>query len=180
MLGYARPVSPSFTLRGDVATIGQIHEARTEQGIPYSATLKANRGGLFADWFVAGGLRLTGGLTFNQMKIELRASGNGGSMTIGDTTFSTSPNDHFDVDIKFPSTTPYLGVGYGHHGVGGLGIVLDVGASLGRATLTESHGGPNLSNASQADVDKELAQLREGVGKVRFVPQVSLGVNYRF
>lgn len=94
----------------------------------------------------------------------------------------TSADDRFNARIKFPSATPYVGIGWGHHAAGpGWGFVFDLGGSIGRAKVEGSVSGPNLSgNVSQADIDAELAQLRDGVGKVRFVPQVSIGASYRF
>lgn len=89
--------------------------------------------------------------------------------------------DRFDVKIKFPSATPYVGLGYGHHAVKGLGFHADFGVSIGRTKLTATATGPTLSTAvSQADIDAELAELRDGVGKVRVLPQLSIGLNYRF
>jgi hypothetical protein len=181
MVGYGHAISPSVTLRADVSTLGTHSTSETESGIDYDATLKTNRAGVFADWFVSGGWRLTGGVTFNDMKLTLRGRGNGGTITIGDNSYVSTADDRFDVLIKFPSTTPYLGVGYGHHAGSGWGFLFDAGASIGRAKVTGSVSGPMLSgNVTQADIDKELEEVRDGAGKVRFVPQLSIGVNYRF
>ena len=179
-LGYAQPLNSRFTLRADVSTLGQHRKTANESGIDYQVTAKLNRAGLFADWFLWGGLRLTGGMTLNDMRADLNARGNGQPMTVGSRTFITDSTDYFDVSIKFPRTTPYFGLGYGHQLNSGVGFVFDVGASFGRAKLTERHGGNNLGTASQADVDAELAQLRDGVGKITYLPQVSLGLAFRF
>ncbi len=180
LVGWAQPLSPRFTLRGDVGTLGRIDRDSIEEGVSYSGTLRADRAAFLMDWFVAGGMRLTGGLTFNRMRVDLRANGNGGTITIGDSSFATSAADRFDVSVRFPRTTPYLGIGYGHHLGSGTTVLLDLGGSIGRATVSESHSGPNLGNVPQSDLDKELAQLREGVGRIRVVPQVSVGVNLQF
>lgn len=180
LVGWAQPISPRFTLRADAATLGSIGRDSIEEGVSYSGTLRSDRGAFLMDWFVAGGMRLTGGLTFNRMRVDLRANGNGGTITIGDSTFATSSSDRFDVSVRFPSTTPYLGVGYGHHLGAGSTLLFDLGGSIGRPTISESHSGPNLGNVPQSELDKELAQLREGIGRIRFVPQASLGVNLRF
>lgn len=180
MAGYAQPMG-GFTLRGDLATLHVPDRTVNEEGIDYTSDAKLNRLGLFADWFALGGWRLTGGITFNQMNLNLHAQGNGGVINIGGTNYTTSPDDRLDVKIEFPKTTPYLGLGYGHHpGNGGFGFVFDLGASIGRATLSATASGPNLGQASQADIDRELEELRNGVGKVRFFPQLSLGLAYRF
>lgn len=180
MVGYAQPLA-GFTVRGDVATLRLPDETANEEGIDYQAESKLDRLGVFADWFVLGGWRLTGGVTFNQMNVNLRAQGNGGVINIGGTDYTTSPDDRLDVKIEFPKTTPYLGLGYGHHpGNGGFGFVFDLGASIGRAKLSATASGPNLGQADPADIDRELEELRDGVGKVRFFPQLSLGLTYRF
>ena len=181
-LGYAHPIGPSFVARADISTRGTHSDNRTEEGIDYDGTFTTHRAGLFGDWFFAGGWRLTGGVTFNDFKIDMNGRGNGGTINIGGTTYVTSPDDRFNVQIKFPSTTPYLGVGWGHQpAAGGWGFVFDLGGSIGRAKVSGSVSGPTLSgNVSQDDIDRELAELREGVGKIRFLPQLSIGAAYRF
>lgn len=184
MLGYAHAYSPSLTARVDVATLGSRSGNRTEDGIAYAGKIEAHRAGVFGDWFpFQGGFRLTGGVTFNKVGLELGAQpGAGGSITIGGQTVNAlAAGDRFDVSIKFPSAAPYLGLGYGHHAGKGLGFHADLGVSIGRTKLTATASGPNLSTAiSPTDIDRELAELRDGVGKVRVLPQVSLGLNYRF
>lgn len=184
MLGFAQPVNDSFTLRGDWATLGSRQKQRTEEGVTYDAKLGFNRVGLFADWFVAGGFRFTGGVTFNNFTGDLVARGDGVStFNIGGRSFVADPADRLNVTIGYPKTTPYFGVGYGHQLSEGWGFTFDLGASFGKATVSETHSGPNLSNpavVTQADIDREMAELRDGVAKVKYIPQVSLGLNYRF
>jgi len=84
------------------------------------------------------------------------------------------------VDIKFPKVTPYVGIGWGHQATTkGWGVVADMGVSLGRAKLRAN---TNLvgNGITQDDVDRELKDLREGVGKIRFWPQLTVGASYRF
>jgi hypothetical protein len=184
MLGVSQPLSDSVGLRADLSTIGSPSRDRTESGIDYTGTLKLDRAGLFADWFPGGsGFRLTGGVTFNRMKIDMAGHGNGGTITIGNNSYVTSADDRFNVTIEMPHTTPYLGIGWGHQPSAGRGwgLVFDLGASIGRAKVRGGVSGPNLSgNVSQQDIDVELQQLRDDVGKVRAVPQLSLGASYRF
>jgi len=184
MLGYAQPVNESLTVRADWATLGSRNERRTEEGVTYDASLGFNRLGVFGDWFVAGGFRFTGGITFNNLKADLVARGDGVTVfDIGGTSFVASPDDRLNVTISYPRVTPYLGVGYGHQMSAGLGFTFDLGVSYGKARVSETHSGPNLSNTTvvtQADIDRELAELRDGVARIRYIPQVSVGLNYRF
>jgi hypothetical protein len=189
MLGYAQPVAPSVTLRGDVASLGSHSTTKTENSIHYDADLKLSRGGVFADWFFTGGWRLTGGVTFNAIKLDLAGRPTNNQITIGNTTYATQDGDRFDAHVKFPKTTPFLGFGYGHQAgtEGAWGFHFDLGASIGRAKVESAASGPTFDSmdATQraqlnADVDKETQELRDGVGKIRAIPQLSLGVNYRF
>lgn len=181
MLGYSQPVGLHFGVRADYASIGTRKDRRTEDGISYDATLKADRTALLADWFpFAGSFRLTTGLTANQYKLDLLATGAGGSLTIGRTTYNTTAQDQFRVQVKFPSSTPYLGFGWGHGNGSGLRFSFDIGAKIGKATVNYALSGPLASQVSQADIDAELTELRDGVGKIRAIPQLTLGLGYSF
>lgn len=182
MLGYAQPIAPHLTLRADVASAGRHQRRETEEGIDYDTQIDYSRAGLFADLFPfsPGGFRFTGGLTFNNIKADLNGRGNGGTINIGGTNYTMTANDRFNVKIEFPKTTPYLGIGYGHQLSSGWGFVFDLGASIGKAKVTETHSGPNLGAASQSDVDRELAEIRDGAGKVKAIPLIAIGFNYRF
>lgn len=182
MLGYAHALSPDFTVRGDFGTLGSRESNEREEGIDYEAKATYNRVGVFGDWFPfsGGGFRFTGGVTFNNMKLDMVAKGTGGVMNIGGTDYVTSTDDRLNVKIEFPKTTPYLGIGYGHQLSSGWGFVFDLGASIGKARVSETHSGPNLSQADQADIDAELAEIRDGAGKIKAIPMIAIGFNYRF
>lgn len=182
-VGYAYAVNPQFTVRADLLTAGSLSRNETEEGIDYRAKLKLGRLGVFADYFpLGGGFRLTGGATFNQNRIDLKSRFDGvSSVTIGDQTATPSANDFFNVDIKFPKVTPYLGIGWGHQAANkGWGLVADLGVSLGRAKLKSNTNLVGRYGITQDDVDRELKDLRDGVGKIKFWPQLTVGVSYRF
>jgi hypothetical protein len=179
-VGYAKPLSSSVTLRGDLASLPSIGRDAIEEGVSYAGSIKSDRGAVFMDWHFAGGMRMTGGLTFNHMRADLRAGGSGGAVNSGDNSYASSANDRLDVAFRFPGTTPYLGLGYSRYDNSGSSFLLDVGGSIGRPSLSETRRGPNLGDMSQADLDRELAQLRDGIARVRFMPQVSLGMSLKF
>jgi hypothetical protein len=52
--------------------------------------------------------------------------------------------------------------------------------SLGRLNLSEPRIGAAPGSVSQADFERELAQMRESVSRVRPAPQVSLGMRVKF
>lgn len=184
LLGYAHPLKPGLTLRADVSTIGSFDRNGNREGVNYRGSLRAERAGLFADWFPGGGsFRLVGGLTFNDARMQLDGQGDGsGSITVGSTTYRfDNSQDRFRVDIEMPRTTPYLGIGWGHRGgTAGWGFHADIGLSFGKPKVKIATSGPNLSLVSQADIDRETQELRDAADKVPGLPQLSLGVSYRF
>jgi hypothetical protein len=177
---YAKSLSSALMLRADLASLPGIGRESIDEGVSYTGHIKSDRGALFMDWHFAGSLRLTGGMTFKRTRVDLRAGGNGGVSMAGEVPYMTAANDRLDVAIRSPNTMPYLGVGYGQYGATGSSVQFDIGGSIGRTSLGETPGGPQLGIASQALLDQELAQLRDGVGRVRFMPQVSLGMNLKF
>jgi hypothetical protein len=182
-LGLAVPATDNLTIRADYTTVGNPTATRVESGITYDARLKAERLGVFADWYPFGGrFRLTAGATSNDVNARLAATGVGKVVTIGSNSYTLQANDRFDATIGFPRSTPYLGIGWGHRGgPTGLGFHADIGASIGRATVaTAVSGNLSLAPTIAADVAAEEAQLRENVRKIRFIPQISMGVDYRF
>jgi hypothetical protein len=52
--------------------------------------------------------------------------------------------------------------------------------TLGKLNLNESRSSAAPGGVWQTDLDRELAQLRDSVGRVRPVPQVSLGMRVKF
>ncbi len=181
VVGWAQPMNTYFGLRLDVASVGTLNERRTEDGIAYDATFKGDRTALLADWFPFGGrFRFTGGITSSKYSLDLLATGAGGTITVGRTTYTTTAADRFSVQVKMPSSMPYVGLGWGHQADSGLRFSFDIGAKLGKANLNYSLSGPWTTRVSQADIDAELAELRDGVGKIKFVPQLTLGLGYSF
>lgn len=183
VVGIAQPVNSAVTLRADYGGLGSISGSETESGIRYDGEGDFNRFGFFADWFPLGnGFRFTGGLTVNQMELNLQARPEGNTLMIGEQTYAVSPGDRFEARIKFPRTTPYLGIGWGHRaGDRGWSFHADFGVSIGRATVsTEVFGTLANQPGIAEDVQREQAELEDGVGKIRFVPQVSAGISYRF
>jgi len=183
MVGYAHAVDALVTARVDYASMGGRSRDGFEEGINYRGRARFARVGLFADYFPwNNGFRVTGGLTVNQMKVDLRADLQpGDTITVGDSTVTVPGSGYrFNVTVKVPPVTPYLGIGWGHHRrEPGWGVIADLGASIGRAQVDID---TNLTEAgvSQADIDRETRELKDGVGKIRLVPQATLGISYRY
>lgn len=182
-LGYSQPISDRFAVRGDFATMGSRNESVVEDDIRYEGKVNVSRVGLFADYYVLGGLRLTGGATFNNVKFDLTGRSATGTVDIGGTQYLIGTEDRVNVQVKFPKVTPYVGIGYGYAPKSGkgFGFAFDLGMSIGSPKVTGSATGPNLDGqVTQADLDRELDEVRDDVAKIKGIPQVSIAISYRF
>lgn len=186
-LGYAHSVNSSVNLRADYMTLGTRNKTSTESGTTYQSKLDLSRTALLADWFPFEGstFRLTAGATFNDMAFDLNAGGAGTTVDINGKSYALGANDKLNIQVKMPRTTPYLGIGWGHKPAGkGWGFHADVGAIIGSFKVSETRSGALVNGGAlgvtQADMDKELQDVRDSVAKLKVLPQLTLGVAYRF
>jgi hypothetical protein len=179
-LGYAHPVSQSWGLRGEYAGGTSASTNGTDNGVSYDATFKSSRAGVFADWFAfGGGFRFVGGVTANDTKLDLNAIGSG-TATINGKTVNMAGN-YFNVRLKYPTVTPYLGVGYGHHKADkGLGFYFDAGVTFGSFTAEVQTNVVGQNGITQADVDAQKQKMNDSLAGYKVMPSVSVGMVYRF
>lgn len=186
-VGYAHSLGQSFNLRADHVTMGSRSDTQVESGTTYRGQLDLSRTALLADWFPfeRSSFRLTGGVSINKIGMDLTAGGAGTKVDINNKSYTLGPNDTLNIQVKLPNSTPYLGFGWGHKpNSKGWGFHTDLGVLVGSFKVSETRGGA-LANAgalgvTQADMDKELAEVRDSVAKLKFLPQITLGVSYRF
>lgn len=181
--GYAHALNDTLSLRVDLATLGSHDADGAEEGIDYEGKVNLHRAGVFADWFpMQGGFRITGGITFNDAKVKMTARGDGSTINIGGQDYVFTSDDRFDVRIKYPTVTPYLGIGYGHQrsSATGWGFHFDLGASYGKPKVRGSVSGPAAALVQQEDIDRELDELQDTADDYRVIPQISVGASYRF
>lgn len=184
-LGYAHSQGAHWGLRGEYATGLSWRSSGSDSGVNYDAVLRASRTAVYADWFpFAGGFRLVGGITANDVTLDLNALGTGTATINGNTV--NMAGRYFNLNIKYPTTTPYLGVGYGHHFTAskGLGFYADVGVSFGTFTAdvnTNLVGATGSSGTiTQADIDAQKQQMNDSLAGLKYLPSVSLGLVYRY
>jgi hypothetical protein len=180
-LGYAYSTSPSLGLRGEYAGGLSVNKDGNQDGVNVTGTLKASRFGAFADWFpLGGGFRLVGGLTVNDIKADFNGVGSGFSTINGKSVDMTGQT--FNVQVKFPNTTPYLGIGYGHQksDAKGFGFYADLGVMVGTFTADTTTSLVTNGKATQADVDAQTQKIRDSLGGLSALPSASLGLLYRY
>lgn len=179
-LGYTQPYSNSVTLRGEFAGGLSIDKNGLREGVTYKGNFKSNRIGAYADWHLGGsGVHFTGGLTGNDIAFDLKS--NGGNGTIGGQPVNLT-GEYFNVQLKYPTITPYLGVGFGHKPVTdkGWGFFANLGVTFGKFKVSYDTSVVASGKATQAQVDTELQKVRDGANKLSVLPAASLGLSYRF
>lgn len=191
-LGYAYGIDKSFGLRGDFTTMGSYSINDTSGKFDYEGDLKYNQVGIYGDWFpMANNFRLTAGLQFRDAKASAIGRPNSADIiTIGDVDVLALPGDTAQAQIKFPSTAPYLGIGWGLNTAAnkaGWSVFADLGVTIGKpkVSLNVSDSlGAKLDLATggngQLEVDKQVADFRKDANKVKFVPQFFIGAAYKF
>lgn len=179
-LGYAHPIGSRWGLRGEYAGGLSASGSGTDSGMRFDATFKSSRAGLFADWFpFSGGFRLVGGITANDTSLYVGGVG-GPNTTVGSVTTDTT-GKKFNLSLKYPSTTAYLGLGYGHHATSkGLGFYADVGITLGSFSADIDTDLVGYNGITQADVDEQKKKMNDSLGGLGYLPSFSVGMVYRF
>ncbi|CAC9611351.1 hypothetical protein [uncultured Gammaproteobacteria bacterium] len=133
------------------------------------------------------GFRLRAGAYYNNNKINLSAKSTG-SITIGDTRF-TNAEISINGEFSFKKVAPYIGIGYGSEPIGDNTFSLDVDIGVMQSPVQVQLIGtckvatPAESTICQefnSSLAKEEATLKEGAGRFKLYPVVSLGLSYRF
>lgn len=187
-LGYAHTYSAMLGARAEATALPSTSRTYTQDGIDYGGDVRSRRVAALFDWHpLSGAFRLSAGLSAGSTSGQFfGAPSTGGSITIGTTTVSYGPGDRYDVKAEFPSTMPYVGLGFGHTPSSGWGFHADLGVLIGKAKVTGALS-PSLAakitaagRNPQAELDAELANVRETTDKMIGLPVLSLGVSYRW
>jgi len=189
LVGVAQPINGMFAVRADFGGIAHRAYSGTTSDNDFKGNIDYNRFALLGDWFVAGGgFRLTAGATVNTAKATMKASSHDGTITIGGTQYNAPSSTYYVTsELSFPKTTPYVGLGWGHHdNAPGLSFSFDVGASIGTAKATPLAASPALASElalnqqGAADLAQENRDFQDEVHKFKAVPQLTFGLGYRF
>lgn len=180
-LGYSQKLTNNVSLRGEYTGGLNLSQDGNRDGINFNGNVKANLLGVLADYYpMAGsGFRGTAGVTFNDIKGTLNSTG-------GNATINNKPVNltglFYNVELKYPSVTPYLGIGYQSKRSGnpGFGFFVDAGAMIGKFDTTTQQNVVGTNGIVQADVDAQTNKVRDSVNKLSVLPKLTVGVVYSF
>jgi hypothetical protein len=143
------------------------------------------------DWYPFGGaFRTTLGLVANGNKATLAATPSAsGSYTFNGTTYTAAEVGSYSGEMKFNSTAPYLGIGWGNPVAKAKtwGLVSDVGVLFQgspkiSSTVTCGAAFVGTSNCTnlQNSVAASTTQLQTDTKNYKYWPVVSFGLSYHF
>ena len=149
-------------------------------GIDYSATLPSTFTAGFDLHPGGGGFHLSGGLLFQTNDLSLRATPSD-DVGLGDGTYTPAEVGTLAATLVNKDVAPFLLLGFGKHGTGGVGLFLDLGvAFMGEPEIGISANGALAANSDfLADLGRHAASVEDDDALKtwgRFWPIVSLGL----
>ena len=180
-----------FTVRAGYTAFSFDHDVNTTD-IDYSGKFKLGGGEALVDWHpFEGTFRITGGVIFSRTKLDVDAKLNNTTVTINDTVYQTSEIGSLSGSVKFRSTAPYLGIGWGNvaGNDGNFHFVADIGIEfLGspdvklRGGCTDTFQANNPVECAQlaSDIQTEEKSLNNEVKDYKWWPVLNVGLAYRF
>ena len=110
-----------------------------------------------------------------------------GDIKAGDLELTETPKpvpaagEILTLDARFPTVSPYLGVGWGHkQASNGPAFFFDLGAAIGRPKVKLTATPGLVALAGQSNIDAEQAAAQDKADRFRVFPVVKLGFGYAF
>lgn len=155
--------------------------------VEYDARPRLSNGNLFLDWSPLGPFRITGGIVFNNNRIDVTAVPTGGTFTINNVVYPASAIGHLDGKVESgQAAAPYLGIGYGNVSGAGVNFYFDLGVMFQgnpKASLTVTCGAAlTAAQCAQlrSNVAVEAVDLQNSVSNFKYYPVANIGVTIGF
>ncbi|MFN8574456.1 MAG: hypothetical protein U0132_20555 [Gemmatimonadaceae bacterium] len=160
-------------------------KTESQSDIAFDATLKAQSFSALFDLYPSGrgAFHLTGGIMTSPVKVDGKGVPTGTSYTVNDVEYTAAQVGTLNAHAKFPSMTPYAGLGWGTPArkSGRVRFVMDLGAAIGQAKVTMDATGA-LSNAALAnDLQLQQEKVQKDLDKYgKVYPVVQFGLLFKF
>lgn len=179
-LGLIKHISPNFGIRAE-ALAYSYNGTYNQNAVTYDVAVKLRDSGVYADYRpFAGMFRVVGGVMINTPSASMSAQPTGGVFTLNGIDYSAA-GESISSTIKFPSSMPYVGIGWGYGGYNkkGFSVGVDIGASIGKPSFTYT-ASSGLTTLAGSDLQAEADKIRKDVEKIKFYPGFKVGVSYAF
>lgn len=161
----------------------------TANSVDYDFNLRMQTFDALADYYpsAGGSFRITGGLVYNNNKIDATAKPTaGGTYTFNGNTYSSASAGTVNGTVDFNKVAPYLGIGWGNAVAAnkGWGFTADIGVLFqGSPNTTLTNSGCTAGAACTtlaSDLAAEQAKVNDKASNFRYLPVVRVGATYRF
>jgi hypothetical protein len=157
-------------------------DTQTIDDIKYDADLDLSSTALLLDWHpFAGSFHLTAGYVNSSNELTANADPTG-TVDIGGTLYG--PLSAGDVILKGKvklGSGPYLGLGWGNVPASGFGFTVEAGiVQMGTPSVSLSATGSVGDTIPQADIDQEIANMKNDLDQFDTYPVVAVGISYGF
>ena len=186
--GFGAEVARLFTSHVAARVGGSffsVSTTKSQSNISYSASLKLHEVTALIDLYPAGRGSFHGtiGLVTNPLTITGTGQASSGRFTINGTSYRADSVGTLTIEGKFPGVSPYLGLGFGTpatHG-GALKLLFDLGAVIGKPTISLNATGAANNPGLAADLQAQQATTQHDVRKyLKLYPVLAFGLAYRF
>jgi len=135
------------------------------------------------------GFRVTGGLVFNDNRVEGSGNATNGNITINNKTYDSDELGSVKAKISFPnSVAPYLGIGWGNAVKPGqrFGFSVNLGVMFPgspQVDLTPTFGAaanPDIQTEINNNIAAEKSKIQKDLDWLNVYPVFSLGLSYQF
>lgn len=179
-LGVGNRLGDSVTGRLEANALTYTRNFSTSD-VDYDAKMKFVNAGAYVDWFLGSGFRVTGGALLGSRKVHGTARSFGNTITLNGVVYPVAAGDTLDFDAKYPSVTPYLGLGFGHHRQdAGMHFYADAGVAFARPKVTLTPSASLAAKLNPGDLGSEQALAQDKANGLRAYPVVKLGATYAF
>lgn len=170
-----------LTIRGELAGFSY-NDTFDQDGITYKGDLKLGTKALYLDVHpFSGSFRLTVGVDNGRTKFGGAAVANGSNkVDVNGTLYDYGAGDSITAEVRYPSTLPYVGIGWGLAGPG-LNLGFDLGVNIGSADLVMTRSASlGAISGFDANFAAQQAKYANDVADLKVYPVIKLSVGYSF
>ncbi len=188
-IGVGLKINPSWVVRAEINGLNYNRDF-TKGSNSYAGKAKLRTEGIYGDYYPINdnGMRVTGGLVFNQTKLTgtVKPSSTN-QVSLNGTNYTLAAGETLSAEVKSPSVLPYLGLGYEHNADNkpGLKFMVDFGLAFGKKPEAYIQLPSSLSANAAANTDRQneenkledaFNKFSPWVGKIQ--PVANIGIGY--
>lgn len=173
-------LTDAFVIRGGIGLM-RFEPTATIDEIEFTLTLPEKWITIGADVYLGGTFRIGGGMLFKPDDPTLVGDIVGGSVQIGDVTYTSTDVSQLTGTLDSKDRAPYVLIGFGRHTSTGVGLFLDIGAAfIGEPVVSlAATGNSEIINSSefQAELRKQETNIENDLGQyIKVWPILNIGV----